>query len=259
MEIRANKQKNLTQPKTQPGEKYSSRSVFYQEKLLIIKVTIEMGFIFTALCCNLKCAHTYCVRSRFRRPGSARGLEHLEKQPWATHLQLVHSYRKHWGMCGVVRSIYLHLVNIRNNHRLQNSGKWPRGSKNPRALAKRTLQNLEFSESTGRATSSTKGTTLLCEVTARQASPSTGWLWAFHPADLSRCFYFHVRKLCYISETLLPSGQQDHHHKNCTITYVLFFLNNQYKLSLKSSWEDRQSKYCSSVQHKWFFLNSGIK
>lgn len=182
-----------------------------------------MGFIFTALCCNLKCA-SIAWGTRFRRPGSARGLEHLDKQPWATDLQLVHSYRKHWGMCGVVMS-YLHLVNIRNNRSLQNSGKWSRGSKNPWALAKRTLQILEFSASTGSATSSTKGTTLLCEVTARRASPSTGLLWAFYPAELSRCsyldrFYFHVRKVCYISETLLSSSQQDRRHKNCTITYV---------------------------------------
>lgn len=145
------------------------------------------------------------MRNRFGRPGSATGLEHLEKQPWATDHQLVHSYRKHWGMCGVVMS-YLHLVNIKNNQSLQNSGKWSRGSKNPWARAKRTLQNLKFSLSTGSATSSTKGTTPLWEVTARRASPSTGiLLWAFYPAELSRCtssyldcFYFHMRESCYI-------------------------------------------------------------
>lgn len=170
------------------------------------------------------------MRNPFRRPGSARGLEHLEKQPWATDCQLVHSYRKHWGMCGVVTS-YLHLVDIKNNQSLQNSGKWSRGSKNPWALAKGTLQNPEFSLSRGSATSSTKGTTPLWEVTARRASPSTGTLlWAFYPAELSRgtssyldCFYFHMRKLCYISETLLSSSQQDHLHKNFTITCCCFF------------------------------------
>lgn len=78
-----------------------SRFVFYKQKLFIIKITIEMGFIFTVLFFNVKrdTLCMFCLGNSFRMLGTARALEHLEKQPWAIDLQLIYSYCKHSGTC----------------------------------------------------------------------------------------------------------------------------------------------------------------